>query len=116
MKEITPEDWLASGYKRFNEVKHFKPYAEFGLQKCIRDELGKCYFITVYVYDNFNSIMDIGPRWSFAPDVQFCFEDKPTVNIELGTSGCNWSIASIEQQIHELWVFLGKPYYERYND
>ena len=54
------------------------------------------------------------PDYTFEPDLQFTFDDKPTINISIGLSGSNWSIAGVEQQIEELWVAVGKPYYESF--
>lgn len=53
IKEVTMlivQDWINQGYKKFHST--FKEYADYGLQKLIKDEVGKKYFITVWVYEN----------------------------------------------------------------
>lgn len=111
---LTPEDWIEKGYRRFNEVKHMTN-ADFGLQKCIRDDKGKKYYITVYVYDNskYNHI-DCFKRnpWSFAPDCQFC-GPLLTTNIELILSETS-TIEDVEKHMESLWIHTGSVYYDTY--
>jgi len=115
--QITPEDWIAAGYKQFSHVSHVRSYARFGLQKLFSDSKGKRYYLTVFVYDNRkyerNAYMQL-PDYTFEPDAQFTFDDKPTINISIGLSGSNWSIAGVEKQVEELWVAVGMPYYDSY--
>lgn len=115
--EITPEDWISAGYKRFSHVSHVRSYASFGLQKLFSDDKGKRYYLTVFVYDNRkyerNTYMQM-PDYTFEPDLQFTFDDKPTINISMGLTGSNWSIAGVEQQVEELWAVVGMPYYESF--
>lgn len=116
---ITPSDWKIAGYRRFSQVKHVRDYAAFGLQKLFSDTKGKRYYLTVFVYDNkeLNKRLDVKlPEYSYEPDVQFCFECKPTINIQLSLNSDNWSIAEVEQQIENLWVTVGKPYYEDWSE
>jgi len=84
---LTIQDWIDQGYKKFHSS--FKEYAAFGLQKLIQDEVGKKYYISVWVYENSKRsyFMEGMQEVSFAPDVQFRMhkedgEELPTVNME----------------------------------
>lgn len=114
---IKPEDWIDAGYKKFDRVKHFRPHAAFGLQKLFSDESGKRYYIAVYVYDNREIDLPEAyiPDFSYAPDVQFQPDSSPTMNVELILGGSDWSIQGVEQQFEDLWVAVGKPYYEKWS-
>ena len=49
---MTPDDWIAAGYKRYEvRNKQTNKLADFLLQKRFDDDVGKKYFITVYCYD-----------------------------------------------------------------
>ena len=84
-KTLTPEDWEAQGYKRFKST--IKPNVAFGLQKRFDDEIGKKYFITIWVYDyeddyhkrfmNLSRWKDQFSRYGFQPDVQFTCNEVP---------------------------------------
>ena len=113
---MKPQDWIDAGYKRFNQVKHVREYADFGLQKRFDDEIGKKYFITVYVYDNSQhkargyDMQD----YSFSPDIQFVLGDgKPTINLEIGMDKIT-TIVEVEQMVEQFWLMLGSVYYEKY--
>ena len=108
---LTVQDWIDAGYKRFNQVKHVKPYAEFGLQKCISDNKGKRYHITVFVYDMSNYTQQ---PFSFSPDVQFQnFDNKHTVSMELHTRE-ETTVQEVEDFFDKMWKGVGEPYYELY--
>lgn len=113
---LTPQDFINVGYKRFENVKHIRSYADYGLQKLISDKKGKRYYITVYVYDN-RKLKEQRPEllmtdFSFEPDVQFCTD--LTINIQFGIKE-ETSIEQIEYMFHRMWVTAGKPYYELWN-
>lgn len=111
-QELTLQDWLSAGYLRYNQKTHNS--ADFIVQKPVQDEEGKRYYITVSVYEHFNKdYFERNPGLvpiSFAPEVQFQMEDKPTVNVSLILN--KWStIEAVEKQFDEMWKALGKPYY-----
>jgi len=114
---LTVQDWIDQGYKKFNST--FKEHADFGLQKLIKDEVGKKYYSTVWVYENSKkSYFREGMKAiSFAPDVQFRVykdgEELPTVNIELILNKFS-TIEQIEGMIEMYWIASGKHYYEVY--
>jgi len=101
------QDWLDAGYKRFNRVQHYRPYAEFGLQKRIQDSNGIKYFITVFVYSYEDKL-------SFAPDVQFSASEF-TANIEFILYE-GMTIAKLERIVEEFWTVRDFAYYEKYQD
>lgn len=110
---LTPEDWEAVGYTRFNQGRSNS--ADFGLQKCVRDEQGKKYYLTVWAYDN-RKYQQQHPDitdWSFAPALQFNqgVESSITTNIEL-ILGTDDTIEKIEAYIENLWILMGSHYYE----
>jgi len=114
-KGITPQEWIDAGYKKFSQPQGYNS-ADFGLQKLFRDDTGKQYYLTVFVYENYKK--DYYERnkeymntWSYAPDLQFNPKGKMTMNVELLMNNES-IIPEVEQQVHELWVMLGKPYYE----
>ena len=109
---LTPEDWEAKGYKRFEST--FKPNAAFGLQKRFDDEIGKKYFITIWVYDHEDEYhrqfmglpqwKDQFSRYGFQPDVQFTYSDIP-FDISLHFSNSDkWGVTPIEY-VERFFVF-----------
>jgi hypothetical protein len=114
---LTVENFLDAGYKKFKQT--FLNNADFGLQKCIRDDNGKKYYITVFVYENFNKPYmreySQDRPYSFSPDVQFegKVEGDPTVDISLIVDNST-TIQIIEDKFEMLWKVLGEVYYERY--
>ena len=116
-KDLTPQDFLDCGYKQFKD--HLKN-SSFGLQKKFTDNLGVKYFITVYVYENFNL-----PRWNeykdhmskygFSPDLQIRRDEigKPTLDIQVFMEK-NSTVQWLENEVNDLWLALGGDYYELY--
>lgn len=124
---LTPEDWEAQGYKRFKST--IKPSAAFGLQKRFDDEVGKKYFITIWVYDHEDDyhkrFMDL-PRWKdqfsrygFQPDVQLACNDVP-FDISLHFSNSNkWGVTPIEyveRFFEKMWRDMDCDYYETWEN
>jgi hypothetical protein len=111
------QDWIDLGYKKFNST--FKEYADYGLQKLIKDEVGKKYFITVWVYENSKKgyFREGMQPTSFSPEVQFRLykndEELPTVNMDFILNSAS-TIKEIEDMIEWYWLYSGKPYYEVY--
>jgi len=114
---LTVQDWINQGYKKFTSAH--KEYADYGLQKLIKDEIGKKYHITVWVYENSNKgyFREGMQEVSFAPDVQFRIhkedEELPTVNMEFILNNSS-TIQEVQEMIEGYWLSSGKPYYEVY--
>lgn len=112
---MTPEDWEAKGYKRFQSGHKFK-LEDFGLQKRIDDEKGKKYFITVYVYDRSrypDFPLNTNDRWGFMPELYFNRPDdliSTTTTMHLH----NHSIEQVEEEAEKLWVHFGSYYAEKW--
>ena len=113
-ESITVEDWLNAGYKKYKQQSFNS--ADYLPQKCIRDKHGKCYYINVRVYEHFTKdyFKDNGgiPRVGFSPEVQFQRGSKSTMDVSLIINNST-SIAEVEREFYDLWVMLGKPYYDR---
>ena len=112
---LTIQDWLDVGYKRYNNRDNSG--AEFLLQKRFDDEYGKKYFINARVF-NWKEFQERNPQlpdYSFAPDIQFQFRnsERPTMNVELILSN-EHTIETVEKEFENLWVLVGKPYYEKW--
>ena len=116
---LTPEQWIASGYKKFKLSPVLDKLADYGLQKLFSNIMGKKYYLTVYVYENFNK--DYYTKYngailpySFSPEVQFDPKGKMTFNAQFIMS-VNTTIEDVEKQVRELWISVGSPYYELLN-
>lgn len=112
---LTPEDWVAQGYKKFESNLYLN--AEFGLQKCLEDEIGKRYFITVWVYDSNKLSYNVegASRWAFQPETQFFINDT-TFDMRLHHSNSEiygiMSIDEVENFFHNAWTAMDCDYYE----
>lgn len=87
-------------------------------QKCIKDELGKKYFINV----NWFSV-DLGKEKKHEGwEIKVQFQNVIIDNIEITKNATYFDlpegikIEDIETLIEKDWRSLGKPYYERYGD
>ena len=116
---LTPDQWIAAGYNKFKNNGIINEYSDYGLQKLFSDFLGKQYYLTVYVYENFNK--DYYAKYngailpySFSPDVQFTPDGKMTLHVQFGMDA-DTTIEDVENQVRELWVSVGSPYYELWN-
>lgn len=120
---ITLDDWLTAGYKRFALTDNpLNKHADFGLQKLFSDDIGKRYYITVYVYDRSHYP---GYPWEesepephgFMPTAQFHVgktDDNsryPFFNLEMNGT---FTIAECEAWFNKAWEMFGKPYYSEW--
>jgi len=113
---MKPEDWIDKGYKRFELVDGlFDRNADFVLQKCFKDEQGKKFYITVYVYDRDKYLIKDHPdRYGFMPTAQFELRDnKPFFNLEMNGT---FTIDECERWFEDAFRFFGSPYYELYEN
>lgn len=111
------KDWTDAGYKMFDvKVSYINRNADFGLQKCISDDKGKKYYITVYVYDRekYSGDYNVVDRYGFMPTVHFDLRDnQPFFNVDMNG---NFTINECELWFEGLFEFFGKPYYALLND
>ncbi len=109
---LTTKDWLDAGYKRYdgNNLNN----ADFLLQKRFDDTEGKKYYIDVWVYD-FSRWNPSYPKESFQPEVQFQRQEDMTLNITF-LMNQDSTIADIEEDVEEMWIFLDKPYYSKWGE
>lgn len=114
---LTIQDWLDAGYKRYDR-DHLNN-SDFLLQKRFDDEVGKKYFIDVWVYEHSKHEYYIRnsaiPPVAFQPEVQFQREEDMTLNMTFIMNNDS-TISEVEQQVECLWLFLEKPYYERWSE
>jgi hypothetical protein len=107
---LTEQDFINQGYKRFTQ--NFLNQADFGLQKLIKDEKGKKYYITVYAFDfSKYSIPNLGCKISFQPDVQFKTQSEEYLNISL-ILNTDTDILTIEKYFEEIFQKMNIQYYE----
>ena len=115
------DDWIAAGYKRFElDNSPINKLADFGLPKLFRDDTGKRYYITVYVYDRtcypgypWNDAMP--EQYGFMPTAQFHVGEEgsyeqPFFNIEMNG---RFTITEAEEWFAKIWELFGKPYYRK---
>jgi len=114
---LTIQDWLDAGYKRYDNYQYKS--ADFLLQKRFDDSEGKKYFIDIWVYEHskhdYYSRNSALPSVSFQPEVQFRRDPEITINVTFILNQDS-TIVEIEQQFECLWLFLEKPYYEKFNE
>ena len=119
---ITVEDWIAAGYKKHSPGV-IDRHAAFLLQKRFDDEVGKKYFITVYVYDrdlypdHVKEHVAHIPRFGFMPTAHFSLGDnRPFFSIDMnGIESSEVTIADVEQYFERFWNFFDRPYYEEFH-
>ncbi len=102
---------LAAGYARWKKETDVDHY-----QKCVKDEIGKKYYINAKMIDFSTNDKEMGKWWDF--DVQL---DTPLGSVHIQT--VQWfnhsgyysgrTIAEVEAYFETLFQFHGQPYYER---
>lgn len=128
---MTPDDWIAAGYKRFDVAnKEMNKLADFLLQKRFDDDKGKKYFITVYCYDR-TKYPEHYRQWlidnrshvgintiGYMPTAQFVLGDNlPHFDIEMsGIESMTGGIKAVEDWFEVFWKVFRQPYYEKYAD
>lgn len=121
---MTPDDWIAAGYKRFDVPnKEMNKLADFLLQKRFDDDEGKKYFITVYCYDRtkypepYRSHVGINTI-GYMPTAHFALGDNlPHFNIEMNSiETLHGGIKAVEDWFEVLWKVFRQPYYEKWID
>lgn len=112
---LEPQDWIDAGYTKHSTNHILGKEADYFLQKCFKDTVGKRYYLNIYVYENFSKAyfrtyphLD---RYSYMPDVQFLRENSFGFNLQLILPE-QAGIAEIETEIELMWKAVGEPYYE----
>ena len=116
MSKLTPQDFEAAGYHRFNS-KQWREYAAYGLQKRFDDERGKKYFIEVYVYDNRDLMQRGHPGPEFSWEAELHVSSDGTERYDrLQFWGQYESLDEFHAHADRFWEFAGKPYYELFDE
>ena len=117
IRGLTPTHWLCEGYRMFNQPKGLNS-ADYGLQKLFKDNVGKRYYLTVYVYENYKKSYYEQHKaymntWGYSPELQFQQKGKMTIDVQVLMDNKS-TIEELEQQVHDIWVMLGCNYYEKW--
>jgi hypothetical protein len=109
---ITIQDLVKSGYQKFDDSlkKESKPYYRGTYQLCVRDEIGKKYFINIEHWNFPSAGID---QDSFHAHCQFNSHstNSPTFDASLFVS--NLEIKQVEAWYENLWLKLEVEYYEK---
>lgn len=105
----TKDELIAKGYKPFTQ-HNLKEFTNSFWQKCVRDDRGKKYYITIAEYDNskFPEIVKIAGAFSYQPEVQFTSHGI-TFNVDMLQPE---SILEMEHFFENMWNSLECDYYE----
>lgn len=113
------QDMIDAGYKTF--TSSFKQYAERGFQKCIRDDKGKRYYITIWHYkDTYTG----SEKDSYTADCQFRFDKEGKDSVcDVAFSGDALpneyrpvtTLQDIEDFFEKFWYLMKPDYYERWD-
>ena len=87
-------------------------------QKLIKDEVGKKYYIDVWVYNNLaykreGRMPPTSPDFSFQPEVQF-YGENDEVLFGVIYAGSKSSVREIEDFFEGVWFYMNCGYYQRY--
>jgi len=112
---LTTQNWIDAGYRRYDGQNLNN--ADFLLQKRFDDSQGKKYYLDAWAWDNtkydfYRNNPALSPM-SYQPEVQLQREEDMTLNVTFIMNE-NSTIQDVEQQAEKLWVFLGKPYYSKW--
>lgn len=96
-----------------------------GFQKKFTDESGVKYFITGYHYNHYKQgLYTQSDKDSYMFDVQISLNDAKGTTLDFQYNADFLpnpydrevtTLKDVEDYFENLWVFLGKPYYEKYN-
>lgn len=98
---------LENGYKKWEA---FNPYANASYQKCIKDERGKKYYISVNEYKDYFQKEITTYEFDFAVEVKG-FGTIKTLAYALQKLV---TIDEIEERFEKMWESLGSNYYEEF--
>jgi hypothetical protein len=106
----TIQPFLDAGFKKFPKNDITAQYAEFGLQKRIRDEQGTKYFVTLFVYD-FSNI----PNYPNPEKISFNLEFQTESRLLGKTVDIDVTVVSPEDALEtakKIWLAFDGEYYE----
>ena len=104
---LTDQDFIDNGYKRFTQ--QFLNNADYGLQKLIKDDKGKRYYITVYAFDF--SKYDFEQKTGYQPEVQFKTQDGIYLQVSMILHKDS-TVEQIELHYRNLFDKMQIEYYE----
>jgi hypothetical protein len=113
--KLTEKKFIEAGYKRYDQ--NWLNNCDYLLQKKVTDEEGVKYFVNIYVYiwtDKPWYREGIDKKIAFEPEVQFERSKYDTMNITLLIDDVT-DVQEIEDTFENLWVSVGKPYYDKYS-
>ena len=106
--KITEEKLVSAGYQRWQSK--YKKFSDFFYQRCIKDKIGRRYFINLFHYaaniegikmpESWVAELQIDSDVSFKLEI-FSLEDK--------------SIGYVEKKFKLFWETFGRHYYEKFN-
>ena len=107
---INKSDLRKHGYNEFADTIY---HADAFFQKCVKDKLGKKYFINFYLYHDANSDFNAGEyhfevRLGF--NTNYCYLDVAMVSFETN------DIAKIEEYVRYFFELNKGVYYEYYEE
>jgi hypothetical protein len=98
----------------------YKEYEECHYQKCIKDGTGKRYFINIKHYNIKHPKIpkDLWRGYNCKVQFQNCEIDDKLFNnfINMDIDITNNILFSIEELLSQIWLTLGCPYYEKYEE
>lgn len=112
--KLTEKKFIDAGYKRYDQ--NCLNNCDYLLQKKVADDEGIKYFINIYVYiwkDKSWYREGIDKEIAFQPEVQFGSAMYDAMNVTLLVDDVT-DVQEIEDTFENLWVSVGKPYYEKY--
>jgi hypothetical protein len=104
------QPFLDAGFKKFPKNDITAQYAEFGLQKRIRNDKGTKYFVTLFVYD-FSKIPNYPNPEKVSFNLDFQIESKlldKTIDIDVTVKSPEDALETAKT----LWLSLKGEYYE----
>lgn len=83
-------------------------------QKCIRDEQGRRYSVTLWGFDPDRMPEGIA-QWRWMAEV-YIREPHLTFQQHVGEISSPAALRLIEERAHTFWHAMGRPYYEKYQE
>jgi hypothetical protein len=110
---LTDKDFIDNGYKRFTQ--QFLNKADYGLQKLIKDDKGKRYYITVYAFDFTKHGFGFTQKIGYQPEVQFKTQDGIYLQVSMILHKDS-TVEQIELHYRSLFDKMQIEYYELWSE